>query len=312
LLERTVAELSGGHAASVSEVRSALAVHATEVLEIAESIDRRIGEHRAQLGRNAEEVQAALGSSEQRFETLSRTIDSSLGASREHAEQELEKLRATSTRQENAWLEIKSDFGVLSRSLLQISRAIEVVRDQLTVPLRDADAHVDVNAVLETALQPDEFERDVEIEPGTGRHAAFAVILSDNPLGTVWLPIAVLSHVNGYRELVTATVSGDAEQLSDSTHAFDGSVLAAAKDLSDRFIAPPHTLNLAMLFVPTDDLYGEIARRGTLVETLRRKHHVIVAGPVTLPALVGSLREAFRGTTSSTARARNGSAARRM
>jgi DNA recombination protein RmuC len=312
LLERTIAEVSVAHASGVSDARGALAAHGAEVLAIAANIERRIGEHGTELGRSAEEVKAALHSSEQRLDSLGLTVESSLNASRAHARQELEKLHATSSQHEVMWRETKMDFDALSRSLAQINRAFEVVRDQLAVPLRDADTHADVSAVLESSLQPDEFERDVELEPGSGRRVAFAVRLSDNPLGTVWLPIAVLSHVDGYRELVGASISGDTERLRDSIHKFDGSVLAAAKDLRDRFMAPPHTMNLAVLFVPTDDLYGEITRRGTLGEMLRRTYHVIVAGPETLPALVGGLREAFRGTAPSTGRPSNGGVARRM
>jgi DNA recombination protein RmuC len=219
-------------------------------------------------------------------------------------------VRASSGRQETMWRETKRDFDALSHSLLNVQRAIEVVRDQLTVPLRDAGARFDVNAVLERSLQPDEFERDVEVEPGTGRRVEFAVRLSDNPLTKVWLPISVLSAVDGYHELVAAGVYDNAEQLNGSTHTFETCVLDAAVGLNGKFIAPPHTMNLAILFVPTDDMYEEIARRDNLVETLRRSYHVIVAGPATLPTLVRALREAFRGTASSTAKVANGSAMR--
>jgi hypothetical protein len=65
LLERTVAELSGGHAASVSEARSALAVRDRSARDRGKHRSAH-GEHGAQLGRKAEEVQAALGSGEQR------------------------------------------------------------------------------------------------------------------------------------------------------------------------------------------------------------------------------------------------------
>src|SRR5262249_27232341 len=132
--------------------------------------------------------------------------------------------------------------------------------------------------------------------------------LSDNPLTKVWLPVAVLSAVDGYHELVASEVYGDSEQLNGSARAFDMCVLAAARDLNEKFVAPPHTMNLAVLFVPNDDIYAEIARRDTLVETLRRDFHVIAAGPATLPPLVRGLREAFRGTRPSTVKATNGSA----
>src|SRR5262249_62392378 len=86
----------------------------------------------------------------------------------------------------------------------------------------------------------------------------FAVRLSDNPLTKVWLPIAVLSVVDGYHELVAACVYGDHEQLNGSSRTFDNCVFAAAEDLSAKFIAPPQTMNLPVLVVPTEDLYLQI------------------------------------------------------
>jgi DNA recombination protein RmuC len=312
LVERVAAGLSLAHAASVSEVRSTLAAHVHEVQETAAHIDRKIAEQGAQLGRTDQDLKAALRGSERHLDALQRAVDDRLGALTAHARAELGKLDATSTRQETMWREIKVDFDALSGSLLTIKRAIEVVRDQLTVPLRDVGACVDVNALLEQSLQPDEFERDVEVEPRTGRRVEFAVKLSDNPLTKVWLPVAVLSAVDGYHELVAASFYGNAEQMNGTARTFDTCVLDAARDLHGTFIVPPQTMNLAILFVPTNDLFEEIARRDNLVETLRRHYHVIVAGPTTLPTLVRGLREAFRGTAPSTTKAANGSAVRPM
>jgi DNA recombination protein RmuC len=308
LLQHTAADLKDAHAANASEVRGVLAAHVAEVQEAASRIDRRIGDHGVQLGRTDEELRAALGAHRQQFEALEHAVEDQLRALRTHTAQELEGLHETSTRQDAMWQEIKSDFDALGRALLNIKRAIEVVRNQLTIPLRDADAQVAVEAVLDRSLQPDEFAQDVEIEPGTGRRIGIAVRLSDNPVATVWLPIAVLPSVQGYHELVAAGFHGDADQLHDSGKTFDLCVRAAAEDLRAKFIAPPHTMNLGILFVPTDDVYGEVARRETLVEVLRRDLHVIVAGPLTLPTLVNGLREAFRGTGPSRMRSTNGSA----
>jgi len=116
------------------------------------------------------------------------------------------------------------------------------------------------------------------------------VRLSDNPVAQVWLPIAVLSSVQGYNELVSATVFSDHDLVSSSSETFEQAVLAAAQDLSAKFVCPPYTMNLAVLFVPTDDLFAEIARRDSLVETMRRDFHVMVASPATLPTLLMGLR----------------------
>jgi DNA recombination protein RmuC len=200
---------------------------------------------------------------------------------------------------------LRDDFDAMTKSLAQITRAVEVLRKQLTIALQDADGPIEAHSLLERFLQPSEFARDVEIEPGTQRRVAFAVRLSDNLVTQVWLPIGVLSVIDGYHELVAASVYNDADRLNDSSQTFEQAVLAAAQNLSAKFICPPYTMNLAILFVPIDDLFAEIARRDSFVEILRHDLHVVVAGPATLPSLVTALRLALRGTAPSPTRSVN-------
>jgi DNA recombination protein RmuC len=301
--ERIGSDLKGGYATSASELRGMLASHLKEAGASLVEVDQRIAEQSALLER-------ALHESGQRHESLNGTVETQLGALRFDASQQLVKLVATGKGHERTWQGLKHDFDALTASVAQIAHAVEILKNQLTVPLHDPERPVELNALLERILQPDEFERDVEIEPGTQQRVAFAVRLSDNPLTQVWLPITELSAIDGYHELLSASVYGDVDGIDGSARTFDKSVLAAARNLSAKFIAPPNTMNLALLFVPTDDLFGEIARRDALVETLRREFHVIVAGPTTLPTLLTGLREAFRGTAPSAGRARNGSALR--
>ena len=91
--------------------------------------------------------------------------------------------------------------------------------------------------------------------------------------------MGTLPVVQGYDEFIAATVYNDAEGIRSSSGAFDQAILAAAQDLSSRFVLSPGTLNLAVLLAPTNDLFEEIARRDALVDTVRRSFHVMIAGP---------------------------------
>ena len=59
-------------------------------------------------------------------------------------------------------------------------------------------------------------------------------------------------------------------------------------------MAPPHTTDFAILFVPTEGLYAEALRRPGLVEALQQEHKVMLAGPTTLLATLTSLQMGFR------------------
>ena len=67
-----------------------------------------------------------------------------------------------------------------------------------------------------------------------------------------------------------------------------------ARSIRDKYLAPPHTTDFALLFVPTEGLYAEVLRRPGLTEALQRECKVIVAGPTTLLALLNSLQMGFR------------------
>jgi DNA recombination protein RmuC len=309
-LERIGSDLRDAYATSVSELRGVLTAHLAEARGSLTGIDRRIVEQSVLLEGVDDGLRTALGESERKHESLNGIVEAQLVALRADASHQLAKLVAKGEGHESTWQGLKDDFDALTGSVAQITHAIEVLKNQLTVPLHDPERPIELSALLERILQPDEFERDVEIEPGTNRRVAFGVRLSDNPLTRVWLPIAVLSAIDGYHELLAADVYGDADRMIGGSRTFERSVLAAVQDLNAKFIAPPHTMNLAILFVPTDDLLAEIARRDSLVESLRHDLHVMVAGPATLPTLVTGLRLALRGTRPAAARTTNGNGVR--
>jgi DNA recombination protein RmuC len=68
----------------------------------------------------------------------------------------------------------------------------------------------------------------------------------------------------------------------------------AARDIQQKYIAPPHSTDFAILFLPTEGLYAEILRQPGLHEQLQREHRVLVTGPTTFAALLNSLRMGFR------------------
>jgi DNA recombination protein RmuC len=75
---------------------------------------------------------------------------------------------------------------------------------------------------------------------------------------------------------------------------FKVQIKACGKEISSKYINPPHTLEFAILFVPTESLYAEVLRQPGLFEQLQRDHRVIIAGPTNLAALLTSFQMGFR------------------
>ena len=59
-------------------------------------------------------------------------------------------------------------------------------------------------------------------------------------------------------------------------------------------MAPPHTTDFAILFVPTEGLFAEAVSRPGLADALQRDFRVSLAGPTTLAAMLNSLQMGFR------------------
>ena len=69
---------------------------------------------------------------------------------------------------------------------------------------------------------------------------------------------------------------------------------AEARTIREKYVAPPHTTDFGIMFLPTEGLYAEALRRPGLVEGLQREHKVMLTGPTTLLATLTSLQMGFR------------------
>ncbi len=97
-----------------------------------------------------------------------------------------------------------------------------------------------------------------------------------------------------YQRVVEAAERGDVEALDKASHQLDATLRFCAKNLSDKYIAPPSTTDFGILFLSTEGLYAEAMRRTGLAEFLQREYRIVLAGPSTLAALLNSFQMGFR------------------
>ena len=97
-----------------------------------------------------------------------------------------------------------------------------------------------------------------------------------------------------YDHLQEAITAGDMKSINHCRRELEKKVKACAREISTKYINPPHTLEFAILFVPTESLYAEVMRQPSLVEQLQREYHVMLAGPTNLAALLTSFQMGFR------------------
>lgn len=94
--------------------------------------------------------------------------------------------------------------------------------------------------------------------------------------------------------LLDAQEAGDAEKSEVAAKQLERRISDCAKDICEKYIAPPNTTDFAIMYLPTEGLFAEVLRRPGLTDTLQQKFRVVVAGPTTLWSILNSLQLGFR------------------
>ncbi len=267
----------------------------TEALRsFAAALDARVGE----LTRNNAE----------RLGELRTTLENKLRELQVDNAAKLEQMRATVDEKLQTTLETRlgESFRLVSERLEQVQRGLGEMQQLATgvgdlkrvltnVRTRGTFGEVQLGALLEQVLTIEQYETNCITVPGSSERVEFAVRLpgthSDKPIR---LPIDAKFPREDYERLMDAQDRVDVEAVAASSAALERQVRIEAKRICEKYVAPPHTTDFALLFLPTEGLYAEVLRRPGLFESLQRDQRVILVGPTTLLALLISLQMGFR------------------
>ena len=247
---------------------------------------------------------------EARLGGLRDTLDSKMKALQESNDKKLDQMRQTVDEKLQSTLEkrLGESFQIVSERLEAVQRGLGEMQNLATgvgdlkrvltnVKARGTWGEVQLGAILEQILTPDQYEKNVKVRPSSGEVVEFAIRLpgSGNEANTnVWLPIDAKFPQEDYQRLVTATEIADTNAVEQSLKDLTRAIENSAKDISEKYIEPPATTDFAILFLPTEGLYAEVLRQPGLLEKLQDTYRVVVAGPTTLSAILNSLRMGFR------------------
>ncbi len=246
---------------------------------------------------------------EQRIGEMRATLEQQLRALQEDNARKLEKMRETVDEKLQSTLttRLDSSFKLVSERLEQVQRGLGEMQQLATgvgdlkrvltnVKNRGGWGEVQLENILEQTLTQDQYARGVRVRPDGAEMVDFAVRLpgrgeADAP---VWLPIDSKFPREDYERLLDAQEQGDPELVRATGAQLERAIRIQAKSISDKYIAPPHSTDFAVMFLPTEGLYAEALRRAGLTDALQREHRVVIAGPTTVTALLNSLQMGFR------------------
>ena len=320
--------LQNGLRQGAETTRDALQAQLGSVTALREALDRQITEFRQSFSDSTRREIEALSISvknsfdlqnqqlsqlsttnTQQFQTLRESVEARLSSLREDNNTKLEAMRATVEEKLQTTLErrLGESFKIVSDNLDKVQHAMlhmqtlaqgvgDLKRVMTNVTTRGAWGEVQLAAILGQFLSPGQYEANVATTGGRER-VEFAVKLpgrGELPGTCVWLPIDAKFPKEDYERLVAAMDAGATEAAEAAARQLETRIKANARDISEKYLAPPATTDFAIMFLPTEGLYAEVLRRRGLAEDLQHTHRVVLAGPTTLVALLNSLQMGFR------------------
>jgi len=240
---------------------------------------------------------------------LRDTVQGRLDHLRQENAQKLDEMRATVDEKLQGTLEqrLGESFRRVDEQLKQVHESVGKMQDLATgvgdlkrvlgnVKMRGGWAEVSLGSLLEEAFTPEQFSRNVAVKPDSEERVEFAVKLPGQGDGErpCWLPIDAKFPIEDYQRYMEASERGDVAATEAALKALEGRIRREAATICRKYVAPPHTTDFGILFLPTEGLYAEVIRRPGLIEDLQRECHIVVAGPTVLMAILSSLRMGFR------------------
>ena len=164
------------------------------------------------------------------------------------------------------------------------------------VKTRGTFGEAQLGALLEQMLSPEQYEANVKTRKNATEFVEFAIKLpgKDNGKEVVYLPIDAKFPKDVYEQYADACEDGDTALINSTSRQLETTVKRMAKDIHDKYIEPPFTTDFAIMFLPFENIYAEVIRRTSLVETLQKDFKIVVTGPTTLGAILNSLQMGFR------------------
>lgn len=260
-----------------------------------------------------EAMSTAIGklsdSNEKKLEAVRVTVEGKLQSMQIDNAKQLEQMRQTVDEKLQGTLEKR-----LGESFKQVSERLELVHKGLgemqtlatgvgdlkkvltNVKTRGTWGEVQLGALLEQVLNPDQFATNVATKDG-GERVEFAIRLPGQGTDkdeTVWLPIDAKFPVEDYQRLIEAQERADVEGVEVAGKQLENRVKACAWDICKKYLNPPKTTDFGILFLPIEGLFAEVIRRTGLTEVIQRECRVVIAGPTTLWSILSSLQMGFR------------------
>ncbi len=158
-------------------------------------------------------------------------------------------------------------------------------------------AEFSLASLIKDLLPASQYIANIKMKPEETRDVVeFAVKLQNNVL----CPIDSHWPIEKYKAIDNAYQAKDKDALAGARNDLAAAFRVKAKKVAEKYIMPPKTTDFAIIYAPTEGLYAELTSyrdpktKELLMEELRTKYKITVAGPNTLCAILQAYHLGFQ------------------
>lgn len=304
--QRLRKEMSSQNSAQRQELNAAVQNSVASLSKVlSENMSNSLSAQNDRLLSMEERLKTFSVENEQKLSQIRDTVEKRLDRIQDDNNRKLDEMRLIVTEKLNRTIDSRmtESFKLVNDRLEQVYKGLgemqtlasgvgDLKKVLSNVKTRGILGEIQLGAILREILSPEQYEENAAVKPGSRNVVEFAVKLPSGN-GFVYLPIDSKFPGDTYAALKNAYDSGDPERIEAAAKSLIRTIRLEAKDIHDKYIAPPYTTEFAIMFLPFEGLYAEVVNRG-MIELLQREYKVNVAGPGTMAALLNSLQMGFR------------------
>jgi len=199
---------------------------------------------------------------------------------------------------ESSLIEIDKSIELQQTSINEISRDLQSFQD----PLKKLNRYLSggtlagkfgewsLDAIVKDIFNSSQFETNYEVIPGSGKRVEFVIKLPEGLL----LPIDAKFPSALFDNYIESAESGEERLQKKAKDDIKRHVIKDADDIKTKYVQDGITIDLGIMYIPSEALMQVIDSIDKLREELFRDKRILIMGPNSLAAYLISIHMGFR------------------
>lgn len=201
--------------------------------------------------------------------------------------------KAVETQMQSSFQRVVEQFSEIQKLMGEVNSVTAQMSDLkrlfTNVKTRGGWGEAQLQSILDDILPTGTYERNVRLKDNSMEIVEFAVHMPAQGSHKPLMAIDSKFPTEAYERLIQAIEEGNSGAEQAARKALESCVKQEAKKIASKYIVPPKTVEFAVLYVPTDGLYTEIARIPGLIDEIGRVYHILIMSPALMPPLLRTI-----------------------